>query len=137
MQWSNERSFVRYLLGKLHDEGFKTTRIESGATSVGIPDIYYVGHGTDGWIECKFVKKNVPLILNVPWRPGQQAWMLEYYKGMYQKKKCWTFVGMIDSVVCVPMDKFYEDNDVDLFASFSRIFTHKEFSELKLREVLL
>jgi len=35
------------------------------------------------------------------------------------------------------MDKFYENNDVDLFASFSRIYTHKEFSSLELKEVLL
>lgn len=115
--WRSERDFVQYIKNKL--KGISMTRIESGGTGNGIPDMYVVARGYSFWIEFKnmrndSIKDNE---WNITWRPGQQAWLLQNTP-MYLTKTTthyninYTVVGMKDGIVIIPMTKFYTDNRV-------------------------
>jgi hypothetical protein len=65
----------------------KLQRIESGSTSCGIPDCYYSINGVSGWIELKNTKMNKNGIITIPYRKGQQAWLLAH-----QRTHCNTYV---------------------------------------------
>jgi hypothetical protein len=54
------------------------TRIESGMTKNGIPDIYFLGETTNshGWMELKIAEKTSKHgVIKVPYRPGQINWL--------------------------------------------------------------
>jgi hypothetical protein len=54
------------------------TRIESGMTKNGIPDIYFLSETTrsHGWIELKIAEKTSKIgVIKVPYRPGQINWL--------------------------------------------------------------
>jgi len=52
--------------------------IESGGTSLGIPDIYFKTVYSEGWIELKqFMFRNNHCVY-IPFRPGQIAWINNY-----------------------------------------------------------
>jgi hypothetical protein len=54
-------------------------RIESGATGLGIPDIFYRTLSKDGWIELKELQVTSNSV-TIPFRPGQRGWLLNYCK---------------------------------------------------------
>lgn len=68
------------------------TRIETGGTSDGVPDMFVSARGNDMWLELKWMPKAELLKLKevegkkvkVAWRPGQQAWARMYWA----KHKC-------------------------------------------------
>ena len=83
-------------------------RIESGTTTVGIPDIYY----WNTWIELKNIKRVLSSNGNVvvPWRPGQQAFALKHFQ--CTGRHTYTMVRMSDCVLLIPMVKHFEHNIV-------------------------
>lgn len=60
-------------------KGIFVQRIESGETGKGIPDLFVITKGTPMWIELKRVHESVGFkaALEIPWRPGQQAWLTD------------------------------------------------------------
>lgn len=51
-------------------------RIESGVY-VGFPDVIYTYCGTTGWIELKQTKQQKNGKIKIPYRPGQQGFLIE------------------------------------------------------------
>ena len=80
MAWTNEEELGKFLMRKLNSCGMKPIRIETAATLNGMPDMYVMGKGFDYFIELK----NMPHTsinskqFKIQWRPGQQAFALEY-----------------------------------------------------------
>lgn len=74
----NETTLYKKLsrrLRLLKDYNIELTRIESGGTRVGIPDIYYSTENTNGWIELKQIHTMQTEKAKIPWRAGQRAWI--------------------------------------------------------------
>ena len=79
--YRTEAEFSKALTARLRKEHIRVTRIESHGTGNGIPDMFVDGRGVDTFLELK----NDPTIsihnkvIKVAWRPGQKAWMFEYF----------------------------------------------------------
>jgi len=75
-----ESSFNRKLRHNLELLSFKVFRVESHATSPGIPDNHWLlsgpPYGTSGWIEVKESSAVNPK--TVEYRPQQVPWILDY-----------------------------------------------------------
>lgn len=110
----NESEFARSLSGILKHRGFNITRIESRTTGNGIPDMFVQGHGDDFWLELKYDKNLWPdrLHIKVQWRPGQVAWMYEYFLAHSQVKCCLTVVGCPYGCYVIQMSKPFENKEV-------------------------
>lgn len=82
LTYRNEAAFSKALVTAMRNKGIFVQRIESGETGKGIPDLFVITKGTPMWIELKRVhdtcsdKKSV----EIPWRPGQQAWLFDVAK---------------------------------------------------------
>lgn len=67
---------------KKYDKFFDLTRIESGNTESGIPDIYYIGKSIStsahGWIELKTAKVDKDYKIIIPYRAGQINWLSKH-----------------------------------------------------------
>lgn len=109
--FDTEAKFYDWLRNKVH---LVYTRIESHGTGNGIPDIYATGNKHDVWIELKndktLQKKNN---VRVQWRPGQQAWMVNYSYAMHNRC-CITLVSCKDSILLVRNVLHYSNNKVDV-----------------------
>jgi hypothetical protein len=110
-----EAQFSRHLAERLNKEHVRTTRIESHGTGNGIPDMFVDGHGLDTFLELKwngklYVEEDAKI--KVAWRPGQVAWMLDYYK-KHCAKSCLTVVGCSDGIYIIPMIKYYKDHVIE------------------------
>lgn len=108
----NEQQFSRSIMKKFNSLGYDCTRIESHTTGVGIPDLFIQGHGTDQWIELKCdMKQNINQDkFNVPWRPGQQAWMMRYIMH-HAKQKCGvTLMRVEGGIVVIAHVKVFKNN---------------------------
>lgn len=118
--WHNEREFGKYLMRQLKAQDFWCTRLESGMTVKGLPDLWVQGHGDDYYIELKYVNKGLSYLslnrqIKVPWREGQQAWAAiykEYHRNGKHGKVSFTFVGLNDSMIMIPMREISQDNVV-------------------------
>ena len=113
MGYRNEAAFSRALVASLRRHKWFVQRIESGTTGKGIPDIYAVSpKGQAMWLELKVIPGNNTQILNVPWRPGQQSWMLGADK---YRQQCFTIIGFKDShcVAVLKCLKPFPNNIVD------------------------
>lgn len=120
--WESEQKFSRYLIGRLKNEGFMCSRIETHGTLNGMPDMFVQGHGMDTFIELKNVKN---IYVNderfkVPWRPGQVAWATVYrnthsynVNGFDITRCSWTFIGCSDGVIALPMWYNFMLNEVN------------------------
>jgi len=110
----SEQQFSKSLLGALKRAGINCYRIESGETAVGIPDIYCIT--LDCWLELKndrYHNKNVKYI-DVHWRPGQQAFAVQYFEAHKHKKCTFTIVRLADSIAVIPMTKYFKNNHVSI-----------------------
>lgn len=77
LTYRNEAAFSKALVTAMRNKGIFVQRIESGETGKGIPDLFVITQGTPMWIELKRVHdtcSNKPYV-EIPWRPGQQAWL--------------------------------------------------------------
>lgn len=81
LSYRNEAAFSKALCTAMRAKGIFVQRIESGETGKGIPDLFVITKGVPMWIELKRVHGRIPahdsLTVNIPWRPGQQAWLHE------------------------------------------------------------
>ena len=79
LSYRNEAAFSKALCTAMRAKGIFVQRIESGETGKGIPDLFVITKGTPIWIELKRVHGRIPahdgLSVNIPWRPGQLAWL--------------------------------------------------------------
>lgn len=110
----NEQAFSKALCARLKKEGFMVQRMETHGTGVGVPDIYAVGHGFAVWLELKVHETNSIFMnkVKVPWRPGQQAWHLDYRSHMHCTRCVLTLMSCKDGVIVVPMDQVYDKSVV-------------------------
>ena len=108
-----EAEFSKSLSGMLYGAGYSITRLESHGTSVGIPDMFVQGRGTDFWMELKSMPdKKFGDMLTVKWRPGQQAWMYDYFLAHGKRKCCLTAIKLQDKAVAVPMTQIFTGDRV-------------------------
>lgn len=113
--YKSEAAFSRALVLNLkRHKHLLVQRIESGETGRGIPDLYLHTKRREVWMELK----NKPYdsvydnTWKIPWRPGQQAWMLRYKR--ITGKLCITVVALKDGFLWIPMYKVYTDNVVNI-----------------------
>jgi len=108
--YENEKAFVAALVAKLRKQKYFVTYIETGKVTLGVPDLYVCNKEEQVWIEAKRVwqKFNAKKIVQVPWRPGQQAWSLKHYKA--SGVPVLIFCCFNDCVKVLEYKKFYEDD---------------------------
>lgn len=108
-----EAEFSRSLSGKLVKEHIMVTRIESHGTGNGIPDMFVCGRGLDCWLELKANERYsiTDKVIKVDWRPGQIAWMLEYFR-KHTTKCCLTLMRVSDGIFIIPMIMNYKEHMV-------------------------
>lgn len=82
LTYRNEAAFSKALCTAMRAKGIFVQRIESGETGKGIPDLFVITKGTPMWIELKRVHSTCSgkAYVEVPWRPGQQAWLNDVQK---------------------------------------------------------
>lgn len=76
----NEAAFSKSLRTALELSGAMVQSVESGSTALGIPDIYFRTLKIDGWIELKNLVYPIRGHLDVPFRPGQYAWLKRHWE---------------------------------------------------------
>lgn len=131
--YRTEAEFSKALTVRLKREHVRITRIESHGTGNGIPDMFVDGRGIDTFLE---LKNNPTRSINsksikVAWRPGQKAWMLEYFI-KHSIKNCLTLVACKDGVVIIPMTESFPDDRV----YYPQCITWKDFKQFKLCRIL-
>lgn len=79
LSYRNEAAFSRALCTAMRNRGIFVQRIESGETGKGIPDLFVITKGTPMWIELKRIHGTCSnkQYVEIPWRPGQQAWLYD------------------------------------------------------------
>ena len=108
-----ESEFAKQFMGILKREHVDCTRIESGTTVVGIPDLFIQGGGDDLFIELKVCNNSIhDNFIKVPWRPGQQAWLRTYYIAHNLHKSALTVVRCNDGLLFIKHTCVYENNIV-------------------------
>lgn len=109
-----ENVFSKALTNRLNRFGMRVTRIETHSTINGIPDMFVDGHGFDCFIELKNDKKAsvYDKVIKVQWRPGQQAWMYEYFLKHKRSKCCLTIISCCDGWFIIPMTQIFKYNNV-------------------------
>lgn len=113
--YKSEAAFSKVLNLKLKLLRYSVTRIETGLTSQGVPDMFVQGNGTDFWLELKNEKKLIleNTKLKVHWRPGQQPWAYTYYTQHQKKKNTFTVIAGDNCFVLICMKHMFKDNVVN------------------------
>lgn len=77
LSYRNEAAFSKALVTAMRNKGIFVQRIESGETGKGIPDLFVITQKVPMWIELKRVHDicSHKRYVEIPWRPGQQAWL--------------------------------------------------------------
>lgn len=125
MVYKSEAAFSRALSSALKKQGAIVTRIETGMTSQGVPDMFVQMNGGDVWLELK----NMPGIddeavvkrgsIKVAWRPGQQAWGINYWR-MHARKKCtYTVVAGKNTFYIITTNSVFPKNEVPVSSLLS------------------
>jgi hypothetical protein len=114
MRYRSEAGFSKALCADLKRRNLFYQRIESGLTGRGVPDIYIREHKSEIWIELKnmtyeSVHHNHWVI---PWRPGQQSWMLRYYIATGKQTCCFTVVACCNGFLVIPMTRMFKNRVV-------------------------
>jgi hypothetical protein len=110
--YKSESDFSAAIVPKLRALGF-VQRIESGITSVGVPDIYMRTKTREYWIELKNLPKmgNDQWSMNIPWRRGQQSWARQY---KVAAGVCsFTVVALAEGFLVIPMITRFINNIVN------------------------
>lgn len=109
--YRNEAAFSKALVTALRNRGWFVQRIESGETGKGIADIYTVSPtGVAMWLELKRVHMNIPSKINfvdIPWRPGQQAWLSVLHT---YKQKVFTLACFDNGILRIPHHTVWQQN---------------------------
>ena len=111
INYRNEAAFSKALGTALRNKGWFVQRIESGETGKGIADIYTVSPtGVAMWLELKRVHMNIPSKINfvdIPWRPGQQAWLSVLHT---YKQKVFTLACFDNGILRIPHHTVWQQN---------------------------
>lgn len=111
INYRNEAAFSKALVTALRNKGWFVQRIESGETGKGIADIYTVSPtGVAMWLELKRVHMNIPSKINfvdIPWRPGQQAWLSVLHT---YKQKVFTLACFDNGILRIPHHTVWPQN---------------------------
>ena len=111
INYRNEAAFSKALVTALRKKGWFVQRIESGETGKGIADIYTVSPtGVAMWLELKRVHMNIPSKINfvdIPWRPGQQAWLSVLHT---YKQKVFTLACFDNGILRIPHHTVWQQN---------------------------
>lgn len=115
---------------------FDFHRVESHATSPGIPDIHwlFVGGGASGWAETKFVSKEPK---KVAYQPQQAPWLVSYAK---KGGVCCTliYVAESDCVIHVPgKESIVAEKDLSRCLGARRIALREEDAWKRLAKLIL
>lgn len=122
-------------------KGVACSRIESGRTEKGIPDVFVQGLGNDVWVELKNETAHIKgkESVKVHWRSGQVAWAWRYAKAHLNQKCTYTIVQYADAIIIIPMTErvcsIIEDNYVPL--SYAKIVMNDEWKDFDLTKHLL
>jgi hypothetical protein len=119
-----EAEFSKSLLSHWRRLGYFVQRVETGQITRGVPDIFVANKQGSTWVELKSVKWKPYDGMQIPWRAGQQGWMLEYYKST--GRPCFTIVHTASNILVIPMVKRFPRNfvylyDVKVFTSVREI----------------
>ncbi len=101
LTYRNEAAFSKALVTAMRNKGIFVQRIESGETGKGIPDLFIITKRTPMWIELKRVHSTCSgkQFLEIPWRPGQQAWLTDVAnRGVL----CYTIACFNDGILKIP-----------------------------------
>lgn len=109
---SNEADFSRQVVSFWRKQNYFVQRVETGSVNRGVPDIYVETKTAHHWVELKKVHTHAYDGMIIPWRPGQQGWMIEYYK--LTGNVCITLVHCLDYILIIPMTKIFKGNKIDL-----------------------
>lgn len=111
INYRNEAAFSKALVTALRNKGWFVQRIESGETGKGIADIYTVSPtGVAMWLELKRVHMNIPSKINfvdIPWRPGQQAWLSVLHT---YKQRVFTLACFDNGILRIPHHTVWQQN---------------------------
>lgn len=131
-----EKDCVKKLRARLKHEGYTSYCIETGLTVKGFPDLFIEGKGNDCFVEVKYLNRKNP-IKQIPWRPGQQKWALDYYNA-HNKKKCSLTVVFTQSLVyVVQMKTFWSSNYVTLPHPDIQVYHETAFRALNFGDILM
>jgi len=116
LNYRNEAAFSKVVCSHFRTAGFMVQRIESGITSKGIPDIFMCNKQHPVvWLELKrqhTTLKPTGFYNIIDWRPGQQAWMFDFF--VNTGIVCYTIACFNDIIAVIPMNKIYINNRVDV-----------------------
>lgn len=85
--------------------------IETGATSVGVPDLYWRVNADQGWLELKIGRETATGHINVKWRPGQLAWAYRWTK---QGENVKALIVVKDGIFFVMSPKHFSTEYMDV-----------------------
>jgi len=122
----NEAEFSRSLVKHWRGLGYFVQRVETGQISRGVPDLYVANRAGSTWVELKSVKWNPYDGMQVPWRPGQQGWMLDHY--LSTGRPCFTVIKCPNLILALPMIKRFKNNTVSL----ADVQVYRKLSDLTL-----
>lgn len=108
LTYRNEAAFSKALVTAMRNKGIFVQRIESGETGKGIPDLFVITKKVPMWIELKRVHGACHRdYVEIPWRPGQQAWLNDVTKrGM----TCMTLACFDDGILMINHDNIWNKN---------------------------
>ena len=132
--YKTEAEFSKALSAKLKKAGIDVTRIESHGTGNGIPDMFIQCGGWDTFLELKNKPKSwahVSAKHKIDWRPGQQAWLYNYYLKHAKRRCCLTIQACSNGLLIIPhVAKYANDEYVGCG------ITWDELKHVNLRQML-
>lgn len=120
LSYRNEAAFSKALVTAMRAKGIFVQRIESGETGKGIPDLFIITKGVPMWIELKRVHSTCSnkQYVEIPWRPGQQAWLNSVSK---RGVMCCTLACFDDGILKIQAG-IYHENRVPLGFGFAEYY---------------
>ena len=108
LSYRNEAAFSKALVTAMRNKGIFVQRIESGETGKGIPDLFVITKKVPMWIELKRIHGACHRdYVEIPWRPGQQAWLNDVTRrGM----KCMTLACFDDGILMIEHHTIWNKN---------------------------
>lgn len=126
LTYRNEAAFSKALVTAMRNKGIFVQRIESGETGKGIPDLFIITKRTPVWIELKRVHGTCSnkQYVEIPWRPGQQAWLND----VQSRGVCCMTLACFDDGILKIQAGIYHENRVPLGFGFAEY--HKDIRSL-------
>lgn len=140
--YNTEHDFKRAIVAHLKKEQCDVYSIETGAVSIGVPDLYiqsvYFG---DCWLELKNEKTQSLFQdgIKVSWRPGQQVWYhnyMRYHATQKLARYVVTAVALKNGVAFIRNAITYPNNYITLYSSNMVCFTKEEWKQVTLTILL-